>query len=76
MEKNTPIIGAEIVSLKDETGIIIDKARGYCNGSSPTIYVCMSKDGTVFEVDYNDIKEIKRFITHPESDYSKYLDKK
>lgn len=76
MEKNTPIIGAEIVSQGNEEGIIIDKALGYCNGASPTIYICMDKTGKVFEVDYNEIKEIKRFVTHPDSDFSKYINTK
>lgn len=75
MEKTTPIIGAEIVSSKNEEGVIVDKARGYCNGASPTVYVCMGKDGKVFEVEYNDIKEIKRFVTHPNSDFALYLNK-
>lgn len=70
---NTPIIGAEIVSLKEETGVIIDKANKYCNGANPTVYICMDNEGKVFEVDYDEIREIKRFITHPESDYSKYI---
>lgn len=76
MEKNfTPIIGAEIVSQKDEQGVVIDKANGYCNGASPTVYICMDKEGKVFEVDYNDIKEIKGFITHPDYDFAIRLNK-
>lgn len=72
---NTPIIGAEIVSQKDEEGVVIDKANGYCNGASPTVYICMDKDGKVFEVYYNDIKEIKGFITNPDSDFAIRLNK-
>ena len=76
MINTTPILGAEIIDSKDNEGIVIDKARGYCNGASPTIYICMRNNGTVFEVGYDGIKSIKSFTTHPESDYSKYLDKK
>lgn len=71
----TPIIGAEIVSQKNETGVIIDKANKHCNGASPTVYICMDNEGKVFEVDYDEIKELKRFITHPNSDFSLYLQK-
>ena len=76
MDNTTPILGAEIIDRHDNEGIIIDKARGYCNGASPTIYICMNKYGTVFEVEHSDLKQIKNFTTHPDSDYSKYLDKK
>jgi len=70
----TSIIGAVIISSKNEEGIIIDKARGYCNNASPTIYICMDKNGKVFQVSYNEIKEIKSFITHPNNlDFSIYL---
>lgn len=70
-----PIIGAEIVSSKDEEGVVIDKANGYSNGASPTFYLCIKKDGTTFKVFPDDVREIKRFVTHPDSDFSIYLNR-
>ena len=70
----TLIVGAEIVSKNNRTGIVIDKARGYCNGASHTIYICMDNKGEVFEVEYNGIKKINGFITKPSfNDSSTYL---
>jgi len=76
MEKTTPILGAKIEAKNGSVGIIIDKARGYCNGASPTVYICMKEDGSVFDVEYNQIKKIVKFITHPSSDYSRYIGNK
>jgi hypothetical protein len=72
----TPILGAKIEALDGSVGIIIDKAHGHCNGASPTVYICMTDNGDVFEVAYDEIKKIVKFITHPESDYSRYIENK
>lgn len=69
------LIGIEIISTKGEQGVILDKAINSCNGASSTSYVCMKKDGTVFSVYHNNIKEIKGFVTNPNSDFAIYLTK-
>jgi len=76
MDATTPILGAKIESKNGSVGVIIDKARGYSNGSNPTVYVCMKEDGSIFNVAYDEVKKIVKFITHPSSDYSRYIGNK
>lgn len=68
------LIGAEIVSRIGGKGIIVDKVFKSCNQSSITAYICMNEIGGIFTIDYDDIKEIIRFVTSPNSDFAIYLE--
>lgn len=62
------LIGAEIISFKDEQGLILDKVFD----SSTTSYICMKKDGTIFSVYYYNIKQILSYFKSEEYESPNY----
>lgn len=76
-EMDCKLIGAKITTTKSSErsneGIIVDKAIRSYNGASETIYVCMRKDGSIFCVCYNEIKEIKEVSCNTNSEFAQYL---
>lgn len=66
------LIGAEIISVRGEKGLILDKVNESSNGASTTSYLCMRNDGTTFSVYHYNIKQILSYFKSKEYESPNY----
>jgi hypothetical protein len=55
---NNMIIGAIVITVDGDEGMIIDKVLAYSNSSNYTRYVLMKKNHKVIDIEFDEIAEV------------------